>query len=60
MAKMIGLFLDGDLIIEYPNEPEAFLEVANDLKEQIEETGLMFEVRFYEEIDGPITVTRLK
>jgi hypothetical protein len=47
--KKIGLFLNGELIAEYPYTPEAFLEAVNDCKEAIEETGVFHELKIIEE-----------
>lgn len=45
MAKLIGLYLNGEVMIEYPNEPDCYMEAVNDLKEAIEETGLFHELK---------------
>lgn len=52
----IGIFLYGDLVEEYEKgyEHQALL----DLKFLYEETGVLHELRYFE--DGPITVTELK
>lgn len=46
--KKIGLFLNNILMIEYPNQPDCFIEAVNDCKEAIEETGLFHELKLYE------------
>lgn len=45
MAKLIGLYLNGEVMIEYPNEPDCYMGAVNDLKEAIEETGLFHELK---------------
>lgn len=48
MSK-IGLFLNGTLMIEYPNEPDCYVEAVDDCKEAIEKTGLFHELKLFEE-----------
>lgn len=47
--KKIGVFLNGELMIEYPYTPDCFLEAVNDCKQAIEETGLFHELKIFEE-----------
>lgn len=47
--KKIGLFLNDQLMIEYPNEPLAYKEAIEDCKFAIEETGMFHELKLFEE-----------
>lgn len=50
MAKKIGLFLNGQIMVEYQNTPDCYMEAVQDLKEAIEETGIFHELKLYEEV----------
>lgn len=47
--EKIGLFLNSELIIEYPNTYEGGLEALNDAREYTIEKGEFHEVKIYEE-----------
>lgn len=47
--KKIGLFLNDQLMIEYPYEPDCFIEAANDCLQAIGETGVFHELKLFEE-----------
>jgi hypothetical protein len=49
MAKKIGILLNDEIMIEYPYEPESYIEAANDLLFAIRETGLFHELKLFEE-----------
>jgi hypothetical protein len=49
MEKKIGVFLNDEIMIEYPFEPESFIEAANDCLYAIGETGLFHELKIFEE-----------
>ncbi|CAM4274440.1 MULTISPECIES: hypothetical protein [Paenibacillus] len=47
----IGIFLHGQLMIEYPNDGDqaVYTEALEDLKMAIEETGQFHELKLFEE-----------
>jgi hypothetical protein len=47
--KKIGVFLKGELMVEYPYTYESALEALNEAKECTSETGEFHEVKIYEE-----------
>lgn len=47
--KKIGIFLNGELMIEYPNDPDCYIEAVNDCLLAVGETGEFHELKFYEE-----------
>jgi hypothetical protein len=47
--KKIGLFLNGELMIDYPNEPDSYFEAVNDCHYAIDQTGEFHELKFFEE-----------
>jgi hypothetical protein len=47
--KMIGVFVDGDeLVIEYPDKPEAYVEALQDALLATQESGIFHEVKRFE------------
>jgi hypothetical protein len=46
--KHIGLFIDGELELYYPNTPDCYLEIADDFKELIKDTGKLPEIKIIE------------
>lgn len=49
MKKLIGIFLNGECMVEYPNDPICYMEALDDLKIAIEETGKFHELKLFEE-----------
>lgn len=49
MTTKIGVFLNGQLLIEYPNDPECFEEAMDDLRYAIKETGQFHELKLFQE-----------
>jgi hypothetical protein len=49
VLKKIGIFLNNELMVEYPNVPEAYLEAVEDCKYAIKETGHFHELKYFEE-----------
>lgn len=47
MSK-IGLFVDGELEIEYPNTSDCYLEIADDFKKLVKDTGKLPEIKIIE------------
>lgn len=47
--KRIGVFLKGELMVEFPHTYEGGLEALNEARECTSETGEFHEVKIYEE-----------
>lgn len=47
--KKIGLFLNDEIMIEYPFDPECFIEAVNDCLLAVGETGQFHELKIFEE-----------
>jgi hypothetical protein len=47
VMKKIGLFLNNELVVEYPNAPGSFIQAAEDCKEAIMETGVFHELKIF-------------
>lgn len=43
----LGLFLKGELMIEYPINADFYEEALQDAKEAFDETGIIHELKFY-------------
>jgi hypothetical protein len=47
--KKIGLFLHGELMVKYPNVPQSYMEVVTECQQALEETGILHEIKFFDE-----------
>jgi len=45
----LGLFLKGELMIEYPINSDIYDEALKDAKEAFEETGIIHELKFFQD-----------
>jgi hypothetical protein len=51
MSK-VGIYLHGQLMISYPNHIGAYGDILEDLKEAIEQTGMLHELKLI--VDEPL------
>jgi aromatic ring-cleaving dioxygenase len=52
--RKIGIFLNNELMLEYPNVPESYIKSVEDCKFAIKETGHFHELKYF---DGGETIT---